>query len=191
MGIPQQLALSSIAAHTALMGLYNENHNKQKNHNKMNFTLAQLYENVMKSIDTLKVMESDQSRVSYSAKNALNILEESLDMFPRQFYQAFVAVHNNAKEDSALSENLEAGINPNLKFKIAKTLHRNLTQYDWLQPVRELRTYIDDMYNNTKWSFRISEAIERNQSVKGQSYCISGNHTSKIIPSADPVASFT
>lgn len=170
MGTPQQLALAGIAAYKASMGMYNENHNKQKNHNKMNFTLAQLYENVMKSIDTLKVMESDQSRVSYSAKNALNILEESLDMFPRQFYQAFVAVHNNAKEDSALSENLEAGINPNLKFKIAKTLHRNLAIHEWLAPVKSLRDYIDGVYNNAKWSFRISEAIDRNESQKGSLY---------------------
>jgi hypothetical protein len=171
MGIPQQLALSSIAAHKAIMGMYNENHNKQKNHNKMNFTLAQLYENVMKSIDTLKLMESDQSRVSYSAKNALNILEESLDMFPRQFYQSFVAAYNNGKEEStSLSENLEAGINPNLKFKIAKTLHRNLAIHEWLAPVRSLRDYIDEVYNNTKWSFRISEAIERNESQKGSLY---------------------
>ena len=171
MGIPQQLALSSIAAHRAAMGMYNENHNKQKNHNKMNFTLAQLYENVMKSIDTLKLMESDQSRVSYSAKNALNILEESLDMFPRQFYQSFVAAHNNEKgESTPLSENLEAGINPNLKFKIAKTLHRNLAIHEWLAPVRSLIDYIDGVYNNTKWSFRISEAIARNESQKGSLY---------------------
>jgi len=171
MGIPQQLALSSIAAHRAAMGMYNENHNKQKNHNKMNFTLAQLYENVMKSIDTLKLMESDQSRVSYSAKNALNILEESLDMFPRQFYQSFVAAHNNEKgESTPLSENLEAGINPNLKFKIAKTLHRNLAIHEWLAPVRSLIDYIDGVYNNTKWSFRISEAIDRNESQKGSLY---------------------
>lgn len=169
MGIPQQMALSGIAAHKAALGMYNEN--KQKNHNTMNFTLTQLYENVMKSIDTLKLMESDQSRISYSAKNALNILNESLDMFPKQFYQAAVAVHTNVKDEAtSLSENLEAGINPNVKFKIAKTLHRGLAVYEFLAPVKSLRDYIEGIYNNSKWSFRISEAIDRNESQKGSLY---------------------
>lgn len=169
MGIPQQMALSGIAAYKAALGMYNEN--KQKNHNKMNFTLTQLYENVMKSIDTLKLMESDQSRISYSAKNALNILQESLDMFPRQFYQAAVAVHTNSKNDAtSLSEGLEIGINPNVKFKIAKNLHRDLAVYEWLAPVKSLRDYIEGIYNNSKWSFRVSEAIDRNESQKGSLY---------------------
>lgn len=169
MGIPQQMALAGIAAHKAALGMYNEN--KQKNHNTMNFTLTQLYENVMKSIDTLKSMESDQSRISYSAKNALNILQESLDMFPRQFYQAAVAIHTNAKDEAtSLSENLEAGINPNVKFKIAKSLHRELAIYEFLTPVKSLRDYIGGIYNNSKWSFRISEAIDRNELQKGSLY---------------------
>jgi hypothetical protein len=263
MGVPQQLALSGISAYKAALGMYNENNNKQKNHNKMNFTLTQLYENVMKSVEVLNAMKSDGSRISYSASTALNVLENALGMFPHSFYAEYMA--NNTDANVAVSENTnidyqndkyalvklgefrsnansipvfvgktmgiiietnnsessliekskrllnelnviqkssadsvykiieltpakineisnfinyqkssedttinEDFVNPNLKFKIAKTLHRNLTQYDWLQPVRELRTYIDDMYNNTKWSFRISEAIERNQSVKGQ-----------------------
>ena len=58
MGTPQQLALSAINAFKANMAIYTENNN-QKNHNKMKFTLTSLYENVMKSIEALKVMESD------------------------------------------------------------------------------------------------------------------------------------
>lgn len=254
MGIPQQLALAGIAAHKSALKMYNEN--KQKNHNTMNFTLTQLYENVMKSIDTLKVMKADGSRISYSASTALNILENSLGMFPHSLSMktengdlsensninyksdkyALVKLgeikgsHNslpvfvgqsmgvlletsndessliekskrlinelstahklssgisykvieltpakvneisnfvnykNASEDTSITEDL---VNPNLKYKIAKTLHRNLTQYDFLVPVQELRSYIDNLYNSSKWSFRISEAIERNAANKG------------------------
>lgn len=255
MGIPQQMALSGISAHKSALGMYNEN--KQKNHNKMNFTLTQLYENVMKSIGTLKVMKADGSRISYSASTALNILENSLSMFPHSFsmnhandndlsensninYKSdkFALVklgeikgsHNSlpvfvgqsmgvlletsndesalieksrrlinelntaqkissgvsykvieltpakvneisnfvsyksASEDTSITEDL---VNPNLKYKIAKTLHRNLTQYDFLIPVQEIRSYIDNLYNSSKWSFRISEAIERNEIGKG------------------------
>lgn len=258
MGIPQQLALAGIAVCKSMMGMQTENNNnKQKNHNKMNFTLTNLYENVMKSIDTLTVMKADGSRISYSANTALNILEKSLSAFPHKFYAEYIAKNNPAganvsesginyktdkyalvklgeikgahnsipvfvgqsmgvlvetnndesvlvdkskrlvneltteqrlsseasykiieltpskvaeisnfisyqklSEDTSINEDL---VNPNLKFKIAKTLHRDLTAYDFLTPIKELRTYIDNLYNNSKLLFRISEAIERNE----------------------------
>jgi hypothetical protein len=290
MGIPQQLALAGIAAHKAAITTYNEN-NKQKNHNKMNFTLTHLYENVMKSVDVLNTMKKDNSRISYSASTAFNILENALSMFPHSSYVEYIA--NNADAKAALSENTailhtidyqndkfalvklgenkgnasaisvfvgkhigvivetssseglliekskrllnelsgsrkaeaaatyriieltpakineisnfinyqkasedttinEDLVNPNLKFKIAKTLHRNLTQYDWLAPVSELRSYIDDMYNNTKWSFRISEAIERNELVKGQlTESLINDLNNTLKESADVKGSFT
>jgi hypothetical protein len=259
MGVEQQLVLSGIAAYKSAISMYNENN--QKNHNKMNFTLTELYENVKKSIDTLTVMKADGSRISYSADTALNILEKSLGLFPHKFYEELAKLkmpsadvnentginyqsdkyalvklgelrggHSNipvfvgqtmgvlvetnndesvlvekskrllneltnaqnvisstsykiieltpakvneisnfisyqkSSEDTSINEDL---VNPNLKYKIAKSLHRDLTQCDWLNPVKELRTYIDNMYNNSKWSFRISEAIENNQFVKG------------------------
>lgn len=259
MGVEQQLVLSGIAAYKSAISMYNENN--QKNHNKMNFTLTELYENVKKSIDTLTIMKADGSRISYSADTALNILEKSLGLFPHKFYEELAKLrmpssdvnentginyqsdkyalvklgelrggHSNipvfvgqtmgvlvetnndesvlvekskrllneltnaqnvisstsykiieltpakvneisnfisyqkSSEDTSINEDL---VNPNLKYKIAKSLHRDLTQYDWLNPVKELRTYIDNMYNNSKWSFRISEAIENNQFVKG------------------------
>lgn len=259
MGVEQQLVLSGIAAYKSAISMHNENN--QKNHNKMNFTLTELYENVKKSIDTLTVMKADGSRISYSADTALNILEKSLGMFPHKFYEELAKLkttgtdvseniginyqsdkyalvklgelkggHSNipvfvgqtmgvlvetnndesiliekskrllneltnaqnvisatsykiieltpakvneisnfisyqkSSEDTSINEDL---VNPNLKYKIAKSLHRDLTQCDWLNPVRELRTYIDSMYNNSKWSFKISEAIENNQFVKG------------------------
>jgi hypothetical protein len=271
MGINQQLAMSGINVFKSMV--ISQNENNQKNHNKMKFTLANLYENVMKSIDTLNLMKEDRSRISYSAATAINVLENSLRMFPHSKYADYIAKsyanHSNISENGLtnyksdkyalvklgemsnshnsvpifigqstgvlvetgndetvliekskqmlrelsvkegsnsatsfkvieltpakieeissviekqkVSEDTSIDIhslilkqtvnednnNPNLKYKIAKTLHRELTQYDWLLPVQELRNYISNMYNTSKWSFKISEAIERNSSGKG------------------------
>ena len=160
MGIPQQLAMSAIATFKGNQGII-ENNNKQKNHNKMKFTIAELYENVMKSIAALNEMNSDNSRVSYTAKNALNILEESLKAFPMRF---------KSEEAEVISEEVENSVNPILKFNIAKQLHRDLASSDWLNPIRELRSYIEGAYADTKWSFRISEAIQRAKGQRGKLY---------------------
>jgi len=160
MGIPQQLAMSAIATFKGNQGII-ENNNKQKNHNKMKFTIAELYENVMKSIEALNEMNSDNSRVSYTAKNALNILEESLKSFPMRF---------KSEEAEVISEEVENSVNPILKFNIAKQLHRDLGSSDWLTPIKELRSYIEGAYTDTKWSFRISEAIQRVKGQRGKMY---------------------
>lgn len=271
MGVQQQMALSGIYAFKSMIASQNENN--QKNHNKMKFTLTNLYENVIKSINTLNEMKADKSRISYSAATAINILESSLQMFPHGRYTDYLSKNsmNNQKvsenssinytedkyalvqlgeinnfgnlipifigestgilietsnDESALIEkskfllrglSVKEGINPttsfmlieltpdkiaeinaliekqkssqdnindinniilkqtvnedhnnpNLKYRIAKNLHRELTQYDWLLPVQELRKYITDMHNVSKWSFRISEAIDRNSTGKG------------------------
>ena len=158
MGIPQQLGMSAI---NAFKGNTITENNKQKNHNKMNFTLAELHENVMKSIEALKEMNSDESRVSYSAKTALHILEESLKAFPMRFKN---------EETEVISEEIENSVNPTLKFNIAKELHRNLASSDWLNPIKELRSYITGAFTDAKWTFRISEAIERTKTQRGKLY---------------------
>ena len=161
MGTPQQLAMSAINAFKGNQTEITENNNKQKNHNKMKFTIAELHENVMKSIEALKVMDSDQSRVSYSAKNALDILQESLKAFPMRFKN---------EETEVISEEIENSVNPMLKFNIAKDLHRSLASAEWLNPIKELRAYITGAYQDTKWSFRVTEAIARTQTQNGKMY---------------------
>ncbi len=160
MGTPQQLAMSAITAFKGNQTEITEN-NKQKNHNEMKFTIAELHENVMKSIEALKVMNSDNSRVSYTANNALNILEESLKAFPMRFKN---------EETEVISEEIENSVNPLLKFNIAKNLHRDLASSDWINPIKELRSYIVGAYNDTKWSFRIAEAVSRTQTQKGKMF---------------------
>lgn len=161
MGTPQQLAMSAINAFKGNQTEITENNNKQKNHNEMKFTIAELHENVMKSIDALKEMNSDNSRVSYTAKNALDILEESLKVFPMRFKN---------EESEVISEEIENSVNPMLKFNIAKSLHSKLASSDWLNPIKELRSYIEGAYTDSKWSFRVTEAITRTQTQNGKMY---------------------
>jgi len=160
MGTPQQLALSGINAYKVATQMYTTE-NTQKNHNNMKFTLVGLYENVMKAINALNSMGDDKSRVSYSAKNAINILESSLGYFPMRFSSGDISI---------ISEEIENNVNPSLKFKIAKTLHRDLSSSEWLNPVRELRSYIMAAYDSSKWSFRIAEAVEISSSKSGKLY---------------------
>lgn len=179
MGTPQQLALSAINAFKANMAIYTENNNNQKNHNKMKFTLTSLYENVMKSIEALKVMESDSSRVSYTAKNSLSILEESLKSFPLRF-----------KDESVVSEDIENDVNPNLKFQIASRLHRDLASSDWLNPIKELRSYILESYDASKWSFRISEAVSRVSSQRNPLYTRLAESLTSVLDTDDVKTQF-
>tara|TARA_B110000503_G_scaffold143708_1_gene247344 strand:+ start:5838 stop:7721 length:1884 start_codon:yes stop_codon:yes gene_type:complete len=162
MGIPQQMAMSGISMYRESnrdqSDIYTENNN-QKNHNKMNFTLTDLYENVIDSINRLKAMDNDNSRVSYSVKESLTILEEAINAFPMKLKNANLAL---------ISEEIEKSSNPDLKFKIARNLYTRLSQNTWLNPISELREYIMESYNNSKWYFRISESIERTGMQKGK-----------------------
>ena len=162
MGIPQQMAMSGISMYRESnrdqSDIYTENNN-QKNHNKMNFTLTDLYENVMDSINRLKAMDNDNSRVSYSVRESLTILEEAINAFPMKLKNANLAL---------ISEEIEKSSNPDLKFKIARNLYTRLSQNTWLNPISELREYIMESYNNSKWYFRISESIERTGMQKGK-----------------------
>ena len=104
-------------------------------------------------------MDKYNSRVSYSVKESLTVLEDALAAFPMKLKNADLA---------AISEEIEKSANPNLKFKIARNLYSRLAQSTWLNPISELREYIMESYNNAKWEFRISESIERTENQKGK-----------------------
>ena len=162
MGIPQQMAMTGInqylETHKDKSDIYTENNN-QKNQNKMNFTLTDLYENVMESINGLKAMDNDNSRVSYSVRESLTILEEALKSFPMKLKNADL---------SQISEEIENSSSPTLKFSIASHLYHKLSQNTWLNPVSELREYIMEAYNAAKWKFRINESIARLSGQRGK-----------------------
>jgi len=162
MGIPQTMAevalMKYLQHHKDMSDIYTENNN-QKNHNKMNFTLTDLYENVMESINGLKAMDNENSRVSFSVKESLTILEEAIKAFPMKLKNADL---------SQISEEIENATNPNLKFKIARHLYQKLGANAWLQPVSELREYIMESYNSAKWNYRISESLDRISNQRGK-----------------------
>jgi hypothetical protein len=153
MGTPQQLALAAIQKYRQLTGpsITTENIN-QKNQHKMKFTLANLYEAVTNSLQELKQINSDNSRISYSTTDSIKILENQLQHFPLRF-------RNNSSE--VISEDVENAVNPTLKFKIARDLYNGLSTHSWIQPVKNLRSYIQTVFESNKLLFRISEAVER------------------------------
>lgn len=205
MGIPQQLAQSSI---TNCKNTANDNvqeNKQQKNDIKMNFTLTQLYENINSSLIRLNEMTSDSTRISYSSKRASIVLEQSLDLFPginitesnvkkleeklkiekeaeqnainERNYELAEKSKNNYNElknqiieetkktaadlsSEEISKAFNESSNPVLKYKIAKTVYNNTREFDWLNSINELRSYLDQAYLNNKWSFKIVEAID-------------------------------
>jgi hypothetical protein len=187
MGTHQQLALSGINYFKALNAMNAKNEN-QNNHIKMKFTLTDLYENISKALSELKEMNSDASRVSISAKQASIVLENSLLTFPgiklkngNTITKFDEAAYHQLKEDveqnggpfsslvmfkefnqeefNKLKEAFEAQLNPTVKYTIAKNLYNEMARHDWLNPIRELKSYLDQAYSNSKISFKISESI--------------------------------
>ena len=122
MGIPQTMAEVGLASYLKSnkdkSDIYTENNN-QKNHNKMNFTLTDLYENVMESINGLKAMDNDNSRVSYSVKESLTILEEATNSFPMKLKNADL---------SQISEEIENYNNAKWQYRISESIERTSTQ---------------------------------------------------------------
>ena len=159
MGTPQQLALAAIHKYKQLTNpmMTSENTN-QKNQDKMKFTLANLYEAINISLKELKQINSDNSRISFSTKDSIKILEAYLQHFPIRF-----------KNDSIqnISEDVENSVNPTLKFKIAKELHNGLSVHSWIDPVKNLRSYIQNVFESNKFLFKVSEAVERVSSQGG------------------------
>lgn len=157
MGTPQQLAQAAIYAYGAL-GAMQEKH--QKNNMKMKFTLVDLYEKVVTTIEKLDEMSADKSRTSYSLKQAKDLLEGSLKMFPDLSLTKGISSKMSKEDAQAIKEDVESKVSPNLKYAIAKSIHRSAAIHDWMQPISELRSYIDKLHTANRWSFRINEAVE-------------------------------
>ena len=204
MGIPQQLAKSSIQTCDYAMSNNLGESKQQKNNTKMNFTLTQLYENINSSLTKLNYISSDSTRVSYSAKKAISVLEHSLDLFPginvteskvkqleeklrseeeaeqkaineknyelasesrdkcNELKNQIIAENQKTNSDLSsdeLSEAFNESSHPTLKYKIAKSVYNNTSEYEWLNPINELKSYLDKVYEDNKWSFKIVEAV--------------------------------
>jgi hypothetical protein len=44
-------------------------------------------------------------------------------------------------------------VNPVVKYTVAEGMHTALVEYDWLQPVSDLRTVIAESFVGDKWSY--------------------------------------
>lgn len=157
MGTPQQMALAAIHAHHTLCAMQEQ---QQKNNKHMKFTLVDLYEKVATTIERLDEMAADKSRTSYSLKQAKDLLESSLKMFPDLSLTRGIASRMSAEDAMAVKEDVESRVSPNLKYALAKTIHRSAAIHDWMQPVSELRSYINSIYTGNQWSFKVNEAID-------------------------------
>jgi hypothetical protein len=166
MGTPQQMALAAIHAHNTLCAMQET---EQKNHKHMKFTLVDLYEKVVSTINGLNEMAADESRTSYSGKQAKELLENALRMFPEMTINADIIAKfttdelNDIKEGSNAREIwlklIDEKVSPVLKYGIAKNIYKSSTAFDWIHPISELRTYIGEIYTNHKWSFKVNEAV--------------------------------
>jgi len=166
MGTPQQLALAAIHAHGAIGAMQEK---QQKNHTKMKFTLVDLYEKVTQAIEKLDEMSADKSRTSYSNKQAKEMLESALRMFPEMTINSDIIAKFTTDELEKIKEGenakeiwlklVDEKVTPVLKYGIAKNIYKTSTVHDWIQPISELRSYIGDIYQNHKWSFKVNEAI--------------------------------
>jgi len=156
MGTPQQLAISGLMAYKQL---FCSGSMQQENAQSNKFTLVSLYENVVKCLNDLKNIDSDESRVSYSTKNAIRIVESYLPNFPMRFKQGTVNV---------ISEDVENSVNPTLKFKIAKNLHKQLSVINWIKPITNLREFIENVYFQNSFLFKVNESIESIGTPKGR-----------------------
>lgn len=67
---------------------------------------------------------------------------------------------NTDLTSAELDKVFNESVNPTLKYKIAKTVYNNTREFDYLNTINELRTYLDRVYSTNKWSFKIVEAID-------------------------------
>lgn len=166
MGTPQQLAQAAIYAYGALGAMQEK---QQKNHTKMKFTLVDLYEKVTRAIEKLDEMSADKSRTSYSNKQAKEMLESALRMFPEMTINSDIIAKFTTDELEKIREGesareiwlklVDEKVTPVLKYGIAKNIYKTSTVHDWMQPISELRSYISDIYTKHRWSFKVNEAI--------------------------------
>jgi len=160
MGVPQSWAEKAIEEYNAGCCAC-ESQDEQKNETKMQFTLTELYERVTKTLEKLQEMKAaDAGRVSYTAQNAMTVLENTLKNFPLSLKNA----------DLQMCEEIEKSTDPTLKFSIAKSLYNQSTLYSWLNPVQEMIGYLDNFYDHSKLAFRVNEAYQAAKKREGSLY---------------------
>lgn len=126
----------------------NKENNIVKENKNMKLTLEKLHKYADKVIAALDSMKEDRS-FGYSANSAKVIIEKCLN-------QLMI----NKDDEIVLQEKIKMGykiddtlVNPVVKYGVAENLHASLIEYDWLQPVSDLRTFIAESFVGDKWSY--------------------------------------
>ena len=172
MGVPQPWAERAISEYAKLRGM-TETSTNEKNDIKMNFTLTELYSRVNDTLVKLKEMQSaDSGRVSFTADKAIKVLEGTLSKFPLSLKNADL---------TEVTEEIEKGTSPTLKFSIARELHKQAAAFDWINPIKEMSNYIEAMYNNNTLEFQVSEACNTVLRKGGKLYERLGKDLSNVL----------
>ena len=126
----------------------NKQNNIVKENKDMKLTLEKLHTCADKVIATLESMRDDRT-FGYSANTAKMIIENCLK-------QLMI----NKDDEMVLQEKIKMGykiddtlVNPVVKYTVAEGMHAALVEYDWLQPVSDLRTVIAESFVGDKWSY--------------------------------------
>ena len=157
---------------------------KQKNDNKMKFTFSNLYEAINNTLQELKHVNADNSRISYSVKDSIRVLEAYQKELNSVVYESYIKHNtlskvNNLSSDPiqnsikalelqlkelnsiAITEEVENSINPLVKYKVARDLHNGLSVHSWIDPVKNLMSYIGHVFEKNKHFFIVSEAVQK------------------------------
>ena len=131
--------------HTAQI---NKDINIVKENKDMKLTLEKLHTQSEKTLAALEEMKSDNS-LGFSASSAQKIIEN-----------AMADLQITKDNEVVMEEKIKAGykvddtlVNPVVKYTVAENLYAALTQYDWLQPVSDLRNMIAESFVADKWSY--------------------------------------
>ncbi len=172
MGVPQSWAQNAIQEFLKVRGV-RETNSIQKNETKMQFTLTELYERVTIALSKLEEMKTaDAGRISYTADNAIKVLEGALAKFP---------VSLKTADLDAVSEEIENEVSPTLKFAIAKEIHNAVSPFNWIDPIKEMVSYINSFYDGHKLSFQVSEAINQATFKTGKLYETLGKDLTEVL----------
>lgn len=126
----------------------NKENNIVKENKDMKLTLEKLHSCAHKVITILESMIDDRS-LGYSANAAKRIIENCLK-------QLMI----NDDDEIVLQEKIKMGyeiddtlVNPVVKYTVAEGMYSALVEYDWLQPVSDLRATIAESFVGDKWSY--------------------------------------
>ena len=119
---------------------------------EMKLTLEKLHTNSKKTISALEDMKSDNS-LGFSASSAQRIIENCL-----------AQLQITKDDEMVMEEKLKMGykiddtlVNPVLKYTIAESMFTQLSQYEWLMPVYDLRNMLAESFVADKWSYVTSK----------------------------------